>query len=82
METKICGKCHRELPLSEFYKNKSKSDGLQAWCKVCMNIVHKKYLHNNHDKAKELAILSYNNTKDKHNQYDRYRIKKTSGLFI
>ena len=32
-KTKKCPKCRRELPLSEFTKNKSRSDGLQVWCK-------------------------------------------------
>ena len=37
METmKICTKCGIELPLSEFSKNKSRKDGLQPYCKVCM----------------------------------------------
>lgn len=33
--TKTCTKCGRELPLSEFYKNKKMKDGLQYWCKEC-----------------------------------------------
>ena len=33
--TKKCSKCGRELPLSEFSKDKSKSDGLCSWCKEC-----------------------------------------------
>ena len=33
--TKKCTKCGRELPLSEFTKHKSRSDGLQGWCKSC-----------------------------------------------
>lgn len=32
---KRCSKCGRELPLSEFYKNKGKKDGLMCWCKDC-----------------------------------------------
>lgn len=34
-KTKVCTKCRRELPLSEFTKHKSRSDGLQVWCKSC-----------------------------------------------
>lgn len=30
METKICSKCKKEKPISEFGKNKAKKDGLQA----------------------------------------------------
>jgi hypothetical protein len=33
METKICGKCKREKPLSEFYPHKR--DGHQSHCKEC-----------------------------------------------
>ena len=36
-KTKKCPKCGRELPLSEFSKHKSRSDGLQCWCKSCVN---------------------------------------------
>lgn len=41
METKICKKCGRELPISEFHKNKSKKDGYSSWCKEC-NKEHEK----------------------------------------
>jgi hypothetical protein len=34
-ETKTCTKCERELPLSEFHKNRATKDGLQSWCKDC-----------------------------------------------
>jgi len=39
--TKKCTKCRRELPLSEYTKNKSRSDGLQAWCKSCRSELNK-----------------------------------------
>ena len=35
METKVCAKCHRELPLSEFHKYKRSPDGHQFYCKQC-----------------------------------------------
>lgn len=35
METKLCKKCGRELPVSMFYANKAKADGLQSSCKEC-----------------------------------------------
>lgn len=35
METKICSKCGRELPISEFYKNKQANDGLTCRCRSC-----------------------------------------------
>lgn len=32
---KKCGRCKELKPLSDFWKNKSKSDGLQNGCKTC-----------------------------------------------
>ena len=36
METKICGKCGKELSIDNFHKNKSTKDGLHNYCKDCM----------------------------------------------
>ena len=33
--TKVCPKCGRELPLSEFCKDKTSKDRLSYWCKSC-----------------------------------------------
>ena len=33
METKVCSKCGRELPKSEFYRNANTKDGLQFFVK-------------------------------------------------
>lgn len=38
-ETKFCPQCQENKPVSEFYKNKSKSDGLQSYCKGCKKAV-------------------------------------------
>lgn len=43
--TKVCSKCRKELPISEFYKNKGKKDGLQGQCKNCIIEYYNK--HNN-----------------------------------
>ncbi len=34
-KTKKCSKCGRELPLSEFPKDKTSKDRLSYWCKSC-----------------------------------------------
>jgi len=39
--TKKCTKCRRELPLSEFTKDKTRRDGLECWCKSCSNEYNK-----------------------------------------
>lgn len=35
MKTKKCTGCHRELPLTEFRRQKSTADGLNPRCKEC-----------------------------------------------
>lgn len=35
MDTKVCNTCGRELPLSAFYRNPTKSKGVEQWCKEC-----------------------------------------------
>lgn len=35
METKICSKCKRELPLANFNKSAKSPDGHQYYCKEC-----------------------------------------------
>lgn len=37
METKVCKKCGRELPVTEFNKHTSSKDGLQYHCKKCIS---------------------------------------------
>jgi hypothetical protein len=36
IKNKICSKCKIEKPLSEFYANNSRLDGLQSYCKECI----------------------------------------------
>ena len=46
--TKVCTRCGRELPLSEYSKNKQSPDGLQYQCKECQKEYQKEYYENNH----------------------------------
>jgi len=49
MESKRCSKCGEIKPVSEFSKNKSKKDGLQDWCKTCLNEGNKRYYEDHKD---------------------------------
>lgn len=42
METKICTKCGRELSVAMFSKKTKSNDGLQKYCKECLNEYNKK----------------------------------------
>lgn len=35
IKTKVCTKCGRELPITEFHINRRTKDGLQHYCKAC-----------------------------------------------
>lgn len=37
VQTKTCRCCGETKPISDFYQNKKASDGLQSYCKKCMN---------------------------------------------
>ena len=37
VKVKKCTRCGKEKPLSEFYKNKAMADGLNYYCKECIN---------------------------------------------
>lgn len=44
METKICSKCNRELPLTNYHKNGFNSQGKQkyrGYCKDCANAIER-----------------------------------------
>jgi hypothetical protein len=57
---KICSKCHEELSLDNFGKNKLKPDNLDIRCKQCYKIDRDK-----DDKNKERALDYYEQNKDK-----------------
>lgn len=43
MAMKRCGHCGRTLPESEFYRNKTRRDGLDSYCKYCRKENSMKY---------------------------------------
>lgn len=42
-KTKVCSKCGRELPITEFHKNSHNPDGLQKECKECKKAYMREY---------------------------------------
>ena len=55
---KKCSCCQKELPESEFWKNRSAKDGLQNCCKSCLTLLHQKSY-----RAKVIRDSLYNTVK-------------------
>ena len=68
-ETKICTKCGRELPLSEFHKNKNKKDSLDAWCKECKKQCYAEHRAERIEKMKQWRTDNAEHIKE----YDKQR---------
>lgn len=49
---KVCRKCKREKPMSEFYVERASTDGRQAYCKVCAKEASKAWESANIDKVR------------------------------
>lgn len=56
METKVCTKCGRELPIENFYTNKSLKGGHDNTCKECKNAYSKEWAKKNREKKKAQKI--------------------------
>lgn len=50
MESKLCSKCRRGKPRSDFNKNLSRADGLQHRCRACAAEERKAYVSRNREK--------------------------------
>ena len=48
---KTCPNCEQTLPLTDFYADRSKSDGHTSWCKQCV------YIRASHKAAKNSKML-------------------------
>lgn len=68
MNTKQCPKCGETKCIDEFYRNKSRKDGCSAWCKICDNMSHKRYVTNNREHMREYDKNDYYKNHEKHLQ--------------
>lgn len=57
MKTKICSKCKKDKPISEFYRDNTRSDKLQVWCKDCRR--YYKQLYRKHHKGIRYGIKAH-----------------------
>lgn len=73
-DTKRCPSCGQELPLTAFYKNRSRKDGLQAYCKICSNARTKQYQLEHPEVFREISKRSWAKNREKRNATDRNRM--------
>lgn len=53
IETKICYRCKKIKPITEFHKNKNSKDGFYCYCKECCSELCKEYYKNSKDYREE-----------------------------
>lgn len=54
-ESKVCPKCGKRKPLSEFTKDRSKSDGLETYCRDCKRAYSAFRYQRDHEKIRQSA---------------------------
>ncbi len=64
MDTKVCSKCRRAKPVSEFTLNKSRKDGLQTSCKEC----HRDYVNQPYSRNREYYKDKAKTRRDSHRE--------------
>ena len=58
--SKVCNQCHQNKLLTEYNKDKRKSDGFRCNCKSCQSIINKRY----HDNNRQINTNKIVNEKD------------------
>lgn len=73
LNTKVCNKCEKELPLNSDYYNtrKDSKDGFRNTCKKCRAEFNKQYRENNEEKIKEYQKDYRDNHTEERRQYNK-----------
>tara|TARA_B110000093_G_scaffold118694_1_gene127107 strand:- start:193 stop:765 length:573 start_codon:yes stop_codon:yes gene_type:complete len=71
MLQKVCTKCSETKELTEFHKDKNRSDGLVNACKVCKRLAAKKWSADNADRVKANGSAYYVVNKERLNANSR-----------
>lgn len=59
VESKLCSICLRELPISQYHKDKSKKDGIRTDCKDCVRARLRAFRRNNLDYTRQRDRLYF-----------------------
>jgi len=78
-DMKICCKCKKEKPLTEFNKDKHQSGGYKYACKECTKKDFKAFYSTNIDKMQERAREYRIANLEKRKEYEKEYIKKNRG---
>jgi hypothetical protein len=73
METKVCRKCGKELPTSEFFTSKKAKDGLHSYCKSCCMEAAKESQRRRKEKKKKGEMAEF---EKKHKIYTNIELAK------
>jgi len=76
MKTKICSKCKKEKPLSEFYKDRRSKNSVCSICKLCIKLRNTEHYKNNKNKILKLRNTHYKQNKNKLIKYQIVYRKK------
>jgi len=81
MKTKICTKCGKRKKVSEFWKEKRASDGLNCWCKECCKAQKHEYYLEHQEEIKARTKKYREDNKDYYSEYNKeYREKNKDKL--
>lgn len=75
MESKICSKCKIDLEISNFNKNKSRSDGYGLYCKNCRTIKRKEQRSRTGEKDNQRTKIWREKNPDKYKQSNEKYLK-------
>ena len=64
VKTKRCPKCDTVLPVSDFYRDKQRKDGLSCWCKACIKANNAQHYQSNKDAILQKNAQHYQANKD------------------
>ena len=56
---RCCTKCHRALPVGDFYKKGDSKDGIHTWCKDCVQGNSKRWRKADRERTKEVDRRNY-----------------------
>lgn len=82
METFICYSCGKELPITEFSKNKSKKYGINTSCKKCTSIYKAKYRAEHAEEIRIAKKKCYEAKKEQYKQHNKENYLKNRDVYI